>query len=619
MSDWQFLTDFHFIRPLWLLGLIPAALCFGVLKKINQQTGNWEKVINPALLPYLMQNGLETNHYAKYFHRGLALCWLLFCLSLAGPSWNQLPQPVHKEDSALVVVFDLSPSMLAEDIAPSRLVRARYKMIDILKARKQGHSALVVYGGEAFAVSPLTEDSNTIVSLAPTLNPTLLPSYGSNTEDAIATALELVTNGGYQQADLLLITDGVDRSAFRDISSQLSEATVRLHVLGVGTSQGAPIPLGNGGFVKDQNDSIILPRLDPSSLKQLANLGNGRYFSITNNDTDVLAITAAMEQEFPNTSEINDRSFDIWQDRGFWLIFLLLPLLLASFRKGAVYVLILAPSLLATAPTEASVWQDLWYTADQQGQNALENGDAEKAQSLFKNRQWQASAAYNNADYDSAAKLFKQGDSADDYYNLGNSLAHIGELDKAIAAYDQALQLQPDMQDAIANKKLIEQLKQQQQQQDQDGEPQDQSQDSQSQDSQSQDAESQDSQSQDSQSQDSQSQDAESQQSESQEGEKQQSNQQEAEQEAEQEDESEAVQQDSEQQQDQESAEQQLSEMQKSEQEKLEEQQQQELQQWLRRVPDDPGGLLRQKFRHQSQQRASDQRRPPPPNQQERW
>ena len=596
MSDWQFLTDFHFIRPLWLLGLIPAVLCFGIIKKINQQTGNWEKVINPALLPYLMQNGLETNHYAKYFHRGLALCWLLFCLSLAGPSWNQLPQPVHKEDSALVVVFDLSPSMLAEDIAPSRLVRARYKMIDILKARKQGLSGLVVYGGEAFTVSPLTEDSNTIVSLAPTLHPTLLPSYGSNTEDAIATALELVTNGGYQQADLLLITDGVDRSAFRDISSQLSEVSVRLHILGVGTSQGAPIPLGNGGFVKDQNDSIILPRLDPSSLKQLANLGNGRYFSIANNDTDVLAITAAMEQEFPNTSEINDRSFDIWQDRGFWLIFLLLPLLFASVRKGAVYVVILAPSLLTSAPTEASIWHDLWYTADQQGQNALENGDAEMAQSLFKDPQWQASAAYKNADYDSAAELFKEGDSADDYYNLGNSLAHMGELDKAIAAYDQALQLQPDMQDAIANKKLIEQLKQQQ---DQDGESQDQSQDSQSQDSQSQDSQSQD--------------------AESKESEQQQSNQKETEQEAEQEDESEAVQQDLEQQQDQESAEQQLSEMQKSEQEKLEEQQQQELQQWLRRVPDDPGGLLRQKFRHQSQQRANEQRSPQPPNQQERW
>jgi Ca-activated chloride channel family protein len=625
MSDWQFLTEFHFIRPLWLLGIIPALLCFGIVKKINQHSGNWEKVINPALLPYLMQNSLDTNNYAKYFQRSLALCWLLFCLSLAGPSWNQLPQPVHKEDSALVVIFDLSPSMLAEDIAPSRLVRARYKMIDIFKARKQGLSALVVYAGEAFTVSPLTEDSNTIVSLAPTLNPTLLPNYGSNTEDAIATALELVTNGGFQQADLLLITDGVDRSAFGDISSQLSRENIRLHILGVGTPQGAPIPMGNGGFVKDQNDSIILPRLDSASLKRLANIGNGRYFSITNNDSDIVAITEAMEQEFPNTSVINDRSFDIWQDRGFWVVFLLLPLLLASFRKGAVYVVILAPSLMLTEPTEASVWQDLWYTSDQQGRNALEDGDAEMAQSLFKHPQWQASAAYKNGDYASAADQFKQGNSAVDYYNLGNSLAHMGELDKAIAAYDQALKILPDMQDAIANKKLIEQLKQQQQNQPQDGESQDsqenqsqngQSQDNQSQDSQSQDSQSQDSQSQDSQSQDSQSQDSQSQDNESQRGEQQQSKQEQAEQQ----DKSETQQQqDSDQQQDEETAKQQLSEMQKTEQQKLEEQQQQELQQWLRRVPDDPGGLLRQKFRHQSQQRASEQRRPPPPNQQERW
>jgi Ca-activated chloride channel family protein len=595
MSDWQFLTDFHFIRPLWLLGIIPALLCFGIVKKINQQSGNWEKVINPALLPYLMQNGLDTNNYAKYFHRGLALCWLLFCLSLAGPSWNQLPQPVHKEDSALVVIFDLSPSMLAEDIAPSRLVRARYKMIDIFKARKQGLSALVVYGGEAFAVSPLTEDSNTIVSLAPTLSPTLLPNFGSNTEDAIATALELVTNGGFQQAEFLLITDGVDRSAFGDISNQLSKENIRLHILGVGTPQGAPIPMGNGGFVKDQNDSIILPRLDSASLKQLANIGNGRYFSITSNDSDIIAITEAMEQEFPNTSEINDRSFDIWQDRGFWILFLLLPLMLASFRKGAVYVVILAPSLMLTEPTEASAWQDLWYTSDQQGRNALENGDAQIAQSLFKNPQWQASAAYKNGDYASAADRFKQADSADDYYNLGNSLAHLGELDKAIAAYDQALQLLPDMQDAIANKKLIEQLKQQQQNQPQDGESQD-PQESQSQDSQSQDSQSQD--------------------NESQQGEQQQSKQEQAEQQ----DKSETQQQqDSDQPQEEESAEQQLSEMQKTEQQKLEEEEEQELQQWLRRVPDDPGGLLRQKFRHQSQQRATEQRPPPPPNQQERW
>ena len=539
-----------------------------------------------------MQDGLDSNSYAKYFHRCLALCWLLFCLSLAGPSWNQLPQPVHKEDSALVIVFDLSPSMLAEDISPSRLVRARYKMIDILKARQQGLTGLVVYGGEAFAVSPLTEDSNTIISLAPTLNPTLLPSYGSNTEDGIATAIELINNGGHQQADLLLITDGVARSAFRDISAQLSEENIRLHILGIGTLQGAPIPLGNGGFVKDQNNSIILPRLEPSSLQQLASMGKGSYFSITNNDTDISAIAEAVAQEFPNTTELDDRSFDIWEDRGFWIALLIIPFLLASFRKGAVYVLILGPTLLATQPTEASLWQNLWYTQDQQAQNAFDNGDTKTAQSLFKNTQWQASAAYKNRDFESAAEHYKLGNSADNYYNLGNTLAHMGDLDGAIKAYDQALDLAPEMEDAIANKALIEQLKQQQQQnQSQNGEQQDQSQQSQSQDSQQQQSQSKDGQNQESEQQD-QAQQADKDQEES-ETEEQKN-------------------QVAEEKENKDSAEQQMSEMQKSDQEKLEEQQQQELQQWLRRVPDDPGGLLRQKFRYQSQQRASEQRRPPP-------
>lgn len=600
MADWHYLTEFHFIRPLWLLGILPAILCLGIINKISRQTGNWKKVINADLLPYLMENGCGHNNYAKYFIRGLALCWLFFCLSLAGPTWSKLPQPVHKEDSALVIVFDLSPSMLAKDVSPSRLVRARYKIIDILKARKQGFTGLVVYGGEAFAVSPLTEDGNTIISLVPTLNPTLLPSYGSNTEDAIATAIELVTNGGYQQADLLLITDGVDRSAFRDISSQLSQGNLRLHILGIGTAEGAPIPLGNGGFVKDRNDSIILPRLETSSLKQLADLGRGNYFTMTGDDRDIKSITDAVAQDFPNTTTLDDRTFDLWQDRGFWLIILLIPLLLASFRKGAVFVLVLGPTLLTPSPTEASIWQDLWYTRDQQGQMAMQNDDAAAAEDLFNDPDWQASAAYKNNNFEAAAKHFKQGKSADSFYNLGNALAKMGNLDKAIEAYNQALNLEPDMQDALANRQLIEQLKQQQQQ-DQ----------SQSDDQQQRDSESQDGQ----------------QQSDQRQSEQQSSDQQQAQQDSSEQQQSENQQQSEDQRQrseeqiaeNKDSAEQQPSEKLMSQQQQLEEQQQQELQQWLRRVPDDPGGLLRQKFRYQSQQRGSEQRRPAPPNQHERW
>ena len=605
----QLMSDFHFIRPLWLLGIIPAVLCLLMINKLAHQAGNWSKVISAELLPFLMQSDAQDdNRLTRSFMVGTAGCWLLFCLALAGPSWNQLPQPVHKEDAALVLMLDLSPSMLAEDETPSRLIKARYKMIDFLKARQQGFTGLVVYGGEAFTVSPLTEDSNTIISLVPTLHPALLPVYGSNTEDGIDSAIDLIKNAGYQQADILLITDGVSKAAFRDISSQLKSRNIRLHILGIGTSEGAPIPMGNGGFVKDKNGSILLPKLDRSALQQLADLGGGKFVSMTTDDSDINHLLQAIASDFTDTKEVSDQTFDIWEDYGYWLILLLLPLMLASFRKGVVFVVILTPSLLNSPPIEASIWQDLWLTDDQQGYKALQQGDTEAAQSLFENPQWQASAAYKNQDYNAAVEYYSQGESADDNYNLGNALARAGDLDGAIKAYDQALNIEPDMDDAIANRQLMEQLKQQQQNQDQNGDPQEQDGDSQDQDQQ-QSQSQQQSQKEQQQSQDEQQQS---------ENEQQQNTGEEESSEQEQEQDEQSKTNIDEKQSEEEQSKEEES-IQQSEEDSLKEQQQMELQQWLRRVPDDPGGLLKQKFRYQSQQRASEQRNPPPPNQQERW
>ena len=473
--------------------------------------------------------------------------------------------------------------MLAEDVTPSRLIKARYKMIDILKTRQQGFTGLVVYGGEAFTVSPLTEDGNTIVSLIPTLHPGLLPVYGSNTEDGIDAAMDLIKNAGYQQADILLLTDGVSRAAFGDISSQLKSRNIRLHILGIGTAEGAPIPMGNGGFVKNKNGSILLPKLDSSALRQLAGLGGGKFVSMSNDDSDINHLLQAVASDFPETTVVSDQTFDVWEDYGYWLILLLLPLLLASFRKGVVFVIVLAPTLLNAPPTEASIWQDLWLTEDQQGYKALQQGDAEAAQDLFENPQWQASAAYKNQDYKTAVEQYSQGKSADDSYNLGNALARSGDLDGAIKAYDQALTIKPDMDDAIANRQLVEQLKQQQQNQDQSGESQDQDQ----QQSQSQQ-----------QSEDQQQQSKEQKNSEQQQntGEDNQSAEQKQKQEQEQEQEEQEEQNKSaseeEQSKEEQSKEEQSKEeqsKQKSEEDSLKEQQQMELQQWLRRVPDDPG------------------------------
>ena len=577
------LGEFHFLRPWWFLGLAPALLVLSLYQWRRRSAGNWEQIINPALLPFLMQGEGKTTGKSGWLLAALGLTWALCCISLAGPTWQQLPQPVLKQDSAAILVFDLSPSMLAEDIPPSLLVRARFKLIDMLNSRREGFTALVVYGGEAHTVSPLTEDNNTIISLVPILHPTLLPEYGSNTEDAVAMAIDLATNGGYEQADIILISDGVSSAAFGTIQSMFAQAgKYRLSILGVGTAEGAPIPLGNGGFVKDRSGSILIPKLDSASLQRLASSNGGIYREISADDSDIEDLLKITEQIFGDTSREVDRSFDLWDDQGFWLVILLIPGLLLSFRKGSVALILIAPLLSLSEPTSASIWQDLWQNPDQQGQQALEAGEAAKAQSLFEDSQWRGSAAYRAGDFESAIGEFIQQDSADGHYNRGNALAKSGDLDGAIEAYDRALQLEPEMEDAQANRDLIEKLKQQQDQQ------QDQQQSSDQNNQQNQDQ-------QQSKSDQSQDQSQEPQQSENQQP--QQSEDQEP-------------------QQEQEQAQEQPANAEPSEEEQ---QNQQEIEQMLRQVPDDPGGLLREKFRYQSRQRALEQRRPKPPNEQERW
>jgi len=598
LNAWQV---FHFLRPWWFLGLAPVALIVGFYSWHKHHAGNWATIINPELLPFLMQgkapsDGLST----KSLITTLTLAWIICITSLAGPTWEQLPQPVHRQDSALIIVFDLSPSMLAADLAPSRLVRGRYKLIDILKRRTEGVSGLVVYGGDAHTVSPLTEDSNTIVSLVPVLHPGLLPQYGSNIEDAIQVAVNLATSGGYQQADILLISDGVDPSAISEITSIVKDkGEYRLSILGVGTENGAPIPLGSGGFVKDtRSGNVIIPKLNISDLRRLASANKGNYQTISNDDRDIDNLLGAMESLFGDSTQQTDRSFDLWDDQGYLLALLLIPILLLTFRKGAVVVLLLAPLLFQSNSVEALEWQDLWATGDQQGAEALELDNAERAKSLFTHPQWRGSAAYRAADYETAAEAFFTDETANGLYNSGNALAKSGDFDSAIGAYERALELEPALEDAIFNRDLLEKLKQEQEQEEQSQEQQDQESSEQQQEQDSEQSDKND--------------DPSDQQPPEQESEQQDESaipEEESEEESEKKEQqdSEKKQNESEQQ-----AERQTSELEMSEEEK---QEQREIDAMLRRIPDDPGGLLRAKFRYESQQRK--QQRSPPD--QERW
>lgn len=640
--DWFItLSEFHFLRPLWLLAILPALAACVWLYRNQNQTGSWEHVISAELLPLLLDR-IPIKRRRSLVVVAL-IGWLLATLGMAGPSWERTPLPVHKQESALVILFDLSPSMLVRDLKPNRLTRARLKLIDLLQHREEGTTALVAYAGGAFTVSPLTDDADTVAALIPALDPNIMPSRGSNVEAAAEKAIELVLNAGLTQGDLLLVTDGVSSSAGETLDEIMrSMGNFRLSILGVGTNEGAPIPLDDGGFAKDKHGSIVIPKLEARQLKSLSRRHGGRYSHLTPNDSDIkYLIDGFSTQPGDNTKQL-ERTFDSWSDQGYWATYPLLLILLLAFRRGLLACLLVAPILATPQTSYAFGWNDLWATADQQAAKAMSEGDMEKAQEIFEDPQWKASAAYRNEDYETAEQLYNNPATATDLYNRGNALAKAGKMEEAIQSYQQALKLSPDNDDAKFNKELVEQLLQQQQQQNQD---QNQQQDSKDNDS-SQNQNDQQKQSSNDTSDQSEQNDSDQSSQEQPNGDQQKNssagddknndnseeeNQPQSSSEAEDDDKQSEQQSDQNKQQENEQSPQQADGDDKSagqenpsrtKAEQMSEEEKQAMEQWLRRIPDDPGGLLREKFRYESKKHDYEQRRgisSPTDNAEERW
>jgi Ca-activated chloride channel family protein len=453
-------ANFHFMRPFWLLSglaIVPVALLVWRQLRSGQA---WNAVISESLLPYLLSG--SSSRPARWPLAALCAAWLLASLALAGPSWQKLPQPVERKEDALVVVLDLSTSMYAEDIAPSRLVRARQKLLDLLSEKTEGTTGLVAYAGDAHVVSPLTDDLRTVANLLPALEPGIMPVRGSRPGPAVEQAVRLLRDSGLEHGQILLVTDGVREADQQSISGALAGTGYRLSVLGVGTSDGAPIPTSDG-FLRDAEGNIVVPGLDRQPLKALAARFGGHYSDIQLGDGDIDRILNTDVWGEMETERLLDRQVDTWQDMGYWLVLMLIPVALGAFRRGWLLCLVL---LLPTAESvQAQGWQALFLNRDQRGSELLQQGDAEAAAEAFNDPDWQAAANYRAGNFEAAAAHYRQGDDADSWYNRGNALARSGELQEAIAAYDEALKRNGDMEDAAYNKALLEQLLQQQQSQ----------------------------------------------------------------------------------------------------------------------------------------------------------
>lgn len=585
-------AEFHFLRPEWLWA-IPAVIVTAILLARRQLgPGNWQKVVDPALAPHVLSGAQNRKSDLRWWLLGLS--GVVAALSLAGPAWERIEQPVFRSDQALVVALDLSRSMDAQDVSPSRMLRARLKILDILERRASGQTALIVYSSNAFTVAPLTTDTDTIAALVNSLSTDIMPSRGSYPTAAIYKGQQLLEQAGAAVGEVLLITDGGSSPAAERAARDLLDAGYTLSVLGVGTGEGAPIPKLSGGFVTDQAGRIAVARLEERGLRELSMSGGGRYATLSSDGRDLDYLMAGEV----GTRKASDDALatDQWREEGPWLALLLLPLGALAFRRG--WVVMLAFAILPLSqPAEASLWDDLWLNKDQQAQRQLEAGKAADAAALFDDPEWRAVAEYEAGAYAQSAARFAEQEDLRNLYNLGNALARQGEFESAIDAYEQVLEADPGNEDAAYNRDLLAQMMQEQESQQQNqGDNQESSDQSggDSQESES-DASSQNESSEGSS--DSQSQTGEqnaSPRDDEMSEEDMQALQEELQRAAE-----EAEQQGR--QQSPQLSEEQLEAL------RREQEQQQAMEQWLRRIPNDPGGLLRRKFRYQYQRMGRDQ------------
>ncbi|HUD42087.1 MAG TPA: VWA domain-containing protein [Dokdonella sp.] len=447
------LADFHFLRPLWLLALLALPLFAWRVRHARAEAGAWRRVVDPQLLPHLIERGDEAA--GRGGARLAAAAWILSCLALAGPAWERESIPLYRNESARVIVLELAASMLAQDVKPSRLERARHKIGDILDRSRDQQTALIGYAGDAFVAAPLTDDVNTVRNLVQALDPTVMPVAGNATGRAIARATDLIRQAGAGRGEIIVIADSASADADSAAHAALAQG-MHVSVLAVGTAAGAPVALPDGGFLKGAGGDIVVPKLEEDRLRALAAAGGGRYVALSADASDLQRLlddTHAVRGAAPDADDAARSTR--FRDRGPWLLLLVLPFALAGFRRGWLMALALCVGLPAPQAEAASL-ADLWRRPDQQAAAALARGDAQAALDRAHSPEWRGSAAFRAGDYQGAAEAWQQASGPDAAYNEGNALAKLGQYEAAIAAYDRALAQAPEMADAKANREAIE-------------------------------------------------------------------------------------------------------------------------------------------------------------------
>lgn len=422
----------HFQRPAWLWALLALPVLWWLWRRSRRR--GWRDAVDPHLLPYLLEPGQGR---AGWRLAGVALALVLAVLALSGPGWRQEAQPRWQTHEPLVIALELSEAMNAPDLPPSRLMQARAKLAGLLRGRSGGEVGLVVWSEDAYTVAPLTVDAANLALFLDALAPDVMPVDGQRSGRALTQAATLLRQAGFERGTILLIATQAD-AASTDIAAALAAQGYTVSVLGLGTADGA--------LYRDRGGTMRRTRLDAASLRALAVAGGGRYVTLSTDDADLRAL--GVLQPAAAQARAGEAGERVWLDQGYWLLLPLLLLAALAFRRGAGVLAALPLALLLALPVQghaAEMEGGWWQRADQRAQQVLEQGVE----------------AYRRGDFAAAQEAFDAAGArgAEAAYNLGNALARQGRYDEAIAAYDHALAQAPGMEDALANRRVVEAAK----------------------------------------------------------------------------------------------------------------------------------------------------------------
>ncbi|MCK7543412.1 VWA domain-containing protein [Marinobacter bryozoorum] len=465
------MIDFQFLRPLWLLVLLLVPLLIWLQRHGVASQSQWHRVIPPALLKPLLPTGRGSALSGGRARLIAPLLLMLAAVALAAPSFRSAPSPLQQQDDSLVVVLDLSLSMLATDVEPDRLTRATRKVRDLLATREGAYTALVVYAADGHVVTPLTDDRRTVEGMLSALDPVIMPAAGNRADLGVARAVELLNQGAPGRGRILLITDSLNPRYADRIRQQLTDTPWQLNGLVAGTENGAPIPLPERGFIRD-GDNVVITRASLDELRNTASATGGDALEMTTTDDDITRLGLRAKDHDSWQQAARERTTERRQDDGYWLLWLTLPLALIGWRRGALALVACSLWWTPAGPAQAADWQQqwqgLWQTPEQRAPELIKDNPAEAASQLD-DPLWQGTALYRDGQYDGAANAFARDNSATAHYNRGNALVRAGKPEAALDAWQEALARNPDHEGAQQNQQIVrrylEQQGQKQQQQ----------------------------------------------------------------------------------------------------------------------------------------------------------